>query len=65
MTKARNALLLSTVLTLSLCVPAARAETIDGTPDAYLEYVAGENEQYIDTGVKPSIGLKARLCAVR
>ena len=42
MTKARNALLLSTVLTLSLCVPAAHAETIDGTPDAYLEYVAGE-----------------------
>ena len=40
---------------------AARAETITGTPDAYLEYVAGENEQYIDTGVKPSIGLKARI----
>ena len=42
-------------------VLAAQAETITGTPDAYLEYVEAENEQYIDTGVKPSIGLKARI----
>lgn len=37
------------------------AETIEGTPDAYLEYVTANGTQYINTGVLPSIGLKARI----
>ena len=37
------------------------AETIEGTPDAYLEYVTATGAQYITTGVMPSIGLKARI----
>ena len=53
--------LLVSLLCATTGLLAARAETIIGTPDAYLEYVAAENEQYIDTGVKPSIGLKARI----
>ena len=45
---------------LSFAAPAS-AETIEGTPDAYLEYVEANGTQYINTGVLPSIGLKARI----
>ena len=41
-------------------VLAARAETVSGTPDAYLDYVEATGEQYIDTGVNAETGLKAR-----
>ena len=43
-----------------MCVPAARAETVSGTPDAYLDYIEATGEQYIDTGVNAETGLKAR-----
>ena len=39
---------------------AAQAETITGTPDAYLEYVEATGSQYIDTGVNAETGLKSR-----
>ena len=43
-----------------MCVPAARAETVSGTPDAYLDYIEATGQQYIDTGVNAETGLKAR-----
>lgn len=52
----RLALLLG-VFAMNVC----SAETIEGTPDAYLEYVTANGAQYINTGVMPSIGLKARI----
>ena len=52
----RLALLLG-VFAMNVCP----AETIEGTPDAYLEYVEANGTQYINTGVLPSIGLKARI----
>lgn len=52
----RLALLLG-VFAMNVCP----AETIEGTPDAYLEYVTANGAQYINTGVMPSIGLKARI----
>ena len=44
---------------LSFAVPAS-AETIEGTPDAYLEYVEANGTQYINTGVNAETGLKVR-----
>ena len=52
----RLALLLG-VFAMNVCP----AETIEGTPDAYLEYVDANGTQYINTGVLPAIGLKARI----
>ena len=43
-----------------MCVPAARAETVSGTPDAYLDYIEATGQQYINTGVNAETGLKAR-----
>ena len=39
---------------------AAQAETITGTPDAYLDYIEATGTQYINTGVNAETGLKAR-----
>ena len=39
----------------------AKAETIDGKPDAYLDYIEATGTQYIDTGVQAETGLKARI----
>ena len=41
-------------------VLAARAETVSGTPDAYLDYIEATGQQYINTGVNAETGLKAR-----
>ena len=44
---------------------AARATTVVGTPDAYLDYIEATGTQYIDTGVNAETGLKARFdCAI-
>ena len=59
--KAEYGSLLAALLCVTTCVLSAGAETIDGTPDAYLEYIAATGEQYIDTRVMPSLGLKARI----
>ena len=37
------------------------AETIEGTPDAFLDYIEATGSQYIDTGVNAETGLKARI----
>ena len=50
----------SSLLCATTCVIAAQAETITGTPDAYLDYIEATGEQYIDTGVNAETGLKAR-----
>ena len=36
------------------------AETMTGTPDAYLDYIEATGQQYINTGVNAETGLKAR-----
>ena len=41
-------------------VLATQAETITGTPDAYLDYIEATGQQYINTGVNAETGLKAR-----
>ena len=41
-------------------VLAARAATVYGTPDAYLDYIEATGLQYINTGVNAETGLKAR-----
>ena len=41
-------------------VLAALAETVSGTPDAYLDYIEATGQQYINTGVNAETGLKAR-----
>ena len=41
-------------------VLAARAATVSGTPDAYLDYIEATGQQYIDTEVRAEAGLKAR-----
>ena len=41
-------------------VLAARAETVSGTPDAYLDYIEATGQQYINTEVNAETGLKAR-----
>ena len=41
-------------------VLAARAVTVSGTPDAYLDYIEATGQQYIDTEVNAETGLKAR-----
>ena len=41
-------------------VLAARAATVSGTPDAYLDYIEATGQQYINTGVNAETGLKAR-----
>ena len=39
----------------------ARAETVVGEPDAFLDYIEANGSQYIDTGVNAETGLKARI----
>ncbi len=52
-------------ISLALCalaLPSALfAETVTAEPDAFLEYVEADGNQYIDTGVNAETGLKARL----
>ena len=53
--------ILCAVAAVGFLVMSANAETIDGEPDAYIEYITATGTQYIDTGVYPSLGLKARI----
>ena len=52
-------------ISLALCAlalpSAVFAETVTAEPDAFLEYVEADGNQYIDTGVNAETGLKARL----
>ena len=41
-------------------VIAARAVTVSGTPDTYLDYIEATGQQYINTEVNAETGLKAR-----
>ena len=51
----RLALLLG-VFAMNVC----SAETIEGTPDAYLDYIVADGSQYINTEVNAETGLKVR-----
>ena len=52
-------------VSLALCAlalpSAVFGETVTAEPDAFLEYVEADGNQYIDTGVNAETGLKARL----
>ena len=52
--------LLAFLLCATTGLLAAWAETIDGTPDSYIDYIESTGAQYIDTGVNAETGLKAR-----